>query len=268
MGMVAIGKRTARRLVIGAMARANLADRTIQHHYTKKPLKLHPFRHKGYWYYGKKREQATMAQFAHLIRPGDHVVEVGGHIGYIGMYFAHLVGDGGLVHVFEPGHNNLPYIRTNLAALPNASLIEKAVGKEAGELVMYVEDLTGQNNSLVPDFAGLRVNQANAIRANITKQYVQVTTIDDHVATTGINPALIKIDVEGFEHQVLSGARATLRTCRPAIMVEVQTHHREIETYLLALNYALRDDAGNQIHAIPEGTNNIFAIPAERISVG
>jgi predicted methyltransferase len=66
----------------------------------------HSFKHYTYWYDGERREQTTMELFAKLINPGDVVVEVGGHIGYIAVYFSHLVGKQGRVVVFEPGPNN------------------------------------------------------------------------------------------------------------------------------------------------------------------
>ncbi len=83
---------------------------SIRHHYTGKKFSLDAFHHKGYWYHGKKREQATMELFGKLIKPNYTVIEIGGHIGYITNYFSHLVPNG-QVYVFEPGINNLPYLR-------------------------------------------------------------------------------------------------------------------------------------------------------------
>ena len=89
-------------------------DISIKHHWTRRKLKLHLFKHKGYWYHGKRRENASMQLFDRLIHAGDNVVEVGGHIGYISLFFSKLVGNQGGVMVFEPGVNNLPYIRKNI----------------------------------------------------------------------------------------------------------------------------------------------------------
>jgi FkbM family methyltransferase len=73
-----------------------------------------------------------------LITKGGTAVEVGGHIGYIAAYFAKLLGKTGELVVFEPGSNNLPYIRKNVtemassADLANVRLVEKAVGPISG----------------------------------------------------------------------------------------------------------------------------------------
>lgn len=48
-----------------------------------------------------------MKTLAELARPGDTVVELGGHIGYLSVHLAKIVGDDGTVIVFEPGPNNL-----------------------------------------------------------------------------------------------------------------------------------------------------------------
>jgi FkbM family methyltransferase len=265
MKFMAGGKRTARRLAIAALAYTNLGDSTIRHHYTNDRLRLHLFKHKGYWYHGRRREKHAMAIFKTAIEPGHHVIEVGGHIGYISMYFAHLVGPSGSVHVFEPGLNNLPYIRNNLEDIAHARLIEKAAGAEPGVLVMYLEDLTGQNNSMVPDFEGLKANQAYAIPANVTEQSVEVTTIDNHVVQSGVKPNFVKIDVEGYEPEVLAGARQTLELHRPKIMVEVQTQHTFIGDLLAEFDYKLYSESAEEIQAIPPGTVNVFAVPQEQV---
>jgi FkbM family methyltransferase len=260
IGLVHRGKRSVRKMVLFTMAHS-LGDGTIEHHYTGDRIRLHLFRHKGYWYHGKRRERATMERFRELIKPGDCVVEAGGHIGYISLYFAQLTGPSGSVHVFEPGGNNLPYVRANASRRSNVSVIEKALGREPGQLTMYVEDLTGQNNSLVPGFAGLESNQRNAIKAKISEQVVQVTTVDGYAEEIGINPNFIKIDVEGFEWEVLCGAARILKENRPTIMVEVQAHQTEIARFLHELDYEMYDDQGSLLETIPEATMNIFAIP-------
>src|SRR6478735_1296610 len=103
----------ARRSLLPIFAKVNPGDITIKNHYTGDALHLHSFQHKGYWFYGRRREAATMKLFQRLIQPESVVAEVGGHIGYITQFFATLVGPRGRVYVFEPGPNNLPYLRAN-----------------------------------------------------------------------------------------------------------------------------------------------------------
>jgi FkbM family methyltransferase len=74
-----------------------------------------------------------------MIAPGDAVVEIGGHIGCMSLWFAECAGrnSGGSVTVFEPGSNNLPYIRQNVKGVDQIKLIEKCCGDAAGTLEFF-----------------------------------------------------------------------------------------------------------------------------------
>ena len=224
-----------RRALVPIFARVNPGDVTIRNHYTGHALRLHSFRHKGYWFHGRRREAATMALFTRVIRQGDLVVEVGGHIGYISQYFSQLVGDSGRVVVFEPGPNNVPYLRRNTRDLPNVEVFELGVGDEPGRADFFVEHLTGQNNSFVADFDGLAANaHASGVRAGVERISVGLTSLDAHFVES---PSFIKIDVEGFELPVLKGASRILQQDRPLLMVEVQADREDIAALATSHGY-------------------------------
>lgn len=231
-----------RRRVLPWLAAHNPGDITIRNPHTRDPLWLHSFRHKGYWFHRRRREAPTMALFGRLVHPGDRVAEVGGHIGFITQYFAHLVGSAGSVVVFEPGPNNLPYLRRNTARLPQVTVFAEGVGETPGRATFYVEDLTGQNNSFVPHFEGLEVNaRAAGLEPGVHQVDVAVTTLDAHFPEP---PDFIKVDVEGFELEVLRGARRTLGTATPALMVEVQAHQAELRALADEFGYVVVDEHG------------------------
>jgi FkbM family methyltransferase len=50
---------------------------------------------------------------------------------------------------------------------------------------------------------------------------LQIVALDDEVQTRGLVPDLLKIDVEGYEYEVLAGARRLLREHKPAICLEI-----------------------------------------------
>jgi FkbM family methyltransferase len=210
--------------------------------------KLNSFRHKGYWYHGASREAKTMELFRRLIEPGDTVVEVGGHIGFISLYFADLVGESGRVQVFEPGSNNLPYIRKNVSADLNPkhsvviTLNELAIGSEKGIIEFYEDSLTGQNNSAVKDFDGLKNNQAASfVKSDVSVRKVEVGTIDERFDNRRVD--FIKIDIEGYEWPALQGARRTIERENPALMVEIQADREEIFSFFSHLNYVMFDES-------------------------
>jgi FkbM family methyltransferase len=231
--------RLLRRALLPVFAVANPGDVTIRHHYTGDRVRLHSFKHKGYWWHGARREMATMALFAELVRPGDVVLDVGSHIGYIALYFAQLVGARGRVFAFEPGPNNLPYLRQNVGASANVTIVEKALSTSSGSEPLYVESLTGQNNSMLRNFEGLRNNERVALKADVHEVVVDVTTMDEFTRSRDVRPTFVKIDVEGFESEVLGGARETLAATLPRLMVEVQRHHDRVFTLLSDLGYAM-----------------------------
>lgn len=251
-----------RKIVIAAFRRFNPGDISIRHHYTGDRIRLHSFMHKGYWYYGKRRERETMELFARLVQPGDAVIEIGGHIGYISLYFAGLVGPSGQVTVFEPGPNNLPYIRANVGAKGNIRLIEKAVADFSGTASFYVENYTGQNNSLLSDYSRFQENLRNAgLQSDVQKSVVQVdcVTLDDFLSENGASvPSLIKIDVEGAELAVLQGMVQTLRSGNMTLMVEVTDKAPAVYDLLTSAGFKAFTEGCKPIRSSAELRENSF----------
>ena len=197
-------------------------DFSVGHHWLPgKRVHLSLFEHKGYWYYGRARERETMEAFGRLIPRGGTVIEVGGHIGYISMYLASLVGPAGRVVVFEPGPNNARHLKRNIAGLANVEWVDLAVSDRTGTVAFYCDNLTGQNNSLLPDF---NAPERNAGRAGIALERAEVkveaVTLDAFCDERGLAPDFVKIDVEGAELLVVRGMKSVLAGARPRLMVE------------------------------------------------
>jgi FkbM family methyltransferase len=244
-----------RKIVLPLMKRFSF-DFTIGHHWLPGArVYLSLFQHKGYWYHGRARERETMEAFARLIPRGGTVIEVGGHIGYISMYFASLVGPDGRVVVFEPGPNNQRYLQRNIAGLGNVEWVDRAVSDEGGTVTFYCDNLTGQNNSLVADF---KVLETNASRTGIALERaavkVEAVTLDAYCAERGLEPDFVKIDVEGAELLVVRGMKAVLAGARPRLMVEMNDEQdRALERELAEAGYVflspeLEFDADGRMH--------------------
>jgi FkbM family methyltransferase len=255
-----------RRLALLALRRV-ARDITIRHHHTGDPVRLNLFTHKGYWYHGRRREAATLALCRSLIRPGETVFDVGGHIGYLSLFFARLVGRDGEVHAFEPGENNLPYIERNVAAHAAIRLVRKAAGAADGVAPIYLESLAGQNNSLLPAFEGLARNAALAFAgaARVVAREVPVIRLDSYAAEADANPDFVKIDVEGFELEVLQGMERLLRR-QPILLVEVQRNQAQVFELLENAGYRMFNDRCRQLlpkHAVRLSGANVFALHRE-----
>jgi FkbM family methyltransferase len=261
-----MSKRLLRKVVLRLLARFNPGDVTIKHAYTGEPVRLHSFKHRGYWYKGKRREQEIMELFARLIQPGDTVYDVGANIGYLSLYFAHLAGSQGKVYAFEPAPQNLVYTRQNVGSHPRIHLVEKGLAKEAGELEFYVEDLTGQNCSFVADFGTLQQNIETAgVKTSTQRITVEVTSLDRFVEEVGTPPTVMKIDVEGFELEVLQGATDLLRSRPPVMMIEIwhdPEKARKVRELIHGFGYRVFDDHLEELQEVDGGwghnATNVF----------
>ena len=177
---------------------------TIKHAYTGRPLHLMSYTHKGYWYYGRAREAAAMRRIARILRPGDTVIEAGGHIGYLAQYISGLVGDRGSVHVFEPGTQNTRFLTENLSDLPNTLHIKAALAAEGGKQTLCEENIGGFMNSLDPDFVGdSEQGRKQGKHLKVVERRVATLRLDDYALRHNVIPNFLKIDVEGSELAVL-----------------------------------------------------------------
>jgi FkbM family methyltransferase len=257
--------RSLRRVVLPMLKRFNPGDIRIRHHYTGARLRLHAYRHKGYWFHGRQREESTMEFFRTVLRPGDTVLEVGGHIGYISMWLAELVGGEGRIIVFEPGQNNLPYLRVNVAAAPNVEVLPVAVSDIDGTAAFFEEELTGQNNSLLVDYEQFQHNRARAFSdAQYRRRETQVVRLDTWATEQSVTPQLIKIDIEGAESLALAGAAETLATRVPLLMVEVTRNPADVWRILSELGYVLFTPEGRRFTDAADLNGNVCAAHPSR----
>jgi hypothetical protein len=79
----------------------------------------------------------------------------------------------------------------------------------------------------------------------------------------GLAPAFVKLDVQGFELQVLTGGEATLRRHRPVLMIESPSADREIP-FLERLGYVPYAFDGTRLARGRTGALNSFFLTADR----
>jgi FkbM family methyltransferase len=229
-------------------------DLAIKHHLTNNKFLLNTYNHKGYWFYGAKREQNTVNVFREWINPGDYVLEIGGHIGYFTTFFASLVNDNGKVDVFEPSDANLKYLNRNIAFhskdSKNISVIEKGAGDTNGNLNFYIDPISGQNNSFVENFEGFFANREYSPEstAEPIKVTVEVVTLDSYFEGKTRFPNFVKIDVEGFEWNVIQGFKNTIEKSRPRLMIEIQKDSELLIEYFKSIDYSIFNDEKVEIH--------------------
>ncbi len=249
-----------RKIVLKTLKTFN-RDISIKHHYTGDKLLLSLYQHKGYWYYGKNREIDTINLFKKYIKESDYVIEIGGHIGYMSLIFKSIVKDTGTVVVFEPSQENLKYLRTNTQNHPQIDIIEKGVGNENKVAILYVENVTGQNNSFLEDYKVFDENNKNALNDGVREKVdVEMISFDSFIDKTGGKlPDFVKIDVEGFESEVIEGAVDNIRKNIIKFMIEVTRNHEYIYKIFCNSNYDILEENGNKINSLEEFKSKNYA---------
>jgi FkbM family methyltransferase len=200
-----------------------------------------------------------------VIRPGMTVVEVGANMGTHSVDMARACAPGAF-YAFEPQPRIFQVLCANLALndIGNAFAYPEGCGETEGVAVVPLIDYGKEGNfggmSLLPDGSrGVKV---------------RVRPLD---ALELPSCGLIKIDVEGFEPQVLRGARQTVARCRPVLYVENDraAQQQEVISLVAEMGYRLywhlpplfdRDNfKGAQENIFPGIVSiNMLCIPQER----
>ena len=149
------------------------------------------------------------------VRPGQHVVDCGAHIGYFAMHLARIVGPSGTVTAFEPFDANAECLERSIRENRfegRATLERAAVGAAAGSLpLVYAPNTINSGGAFLQGRAGVPAG-------HVTKA-VPVVTLDSAALPRPI--AFIKADIEGAEPLAFRGADVLLRTDRPVILSEL-----------------------------------------------
>jgi FkbM family methyltransferase len=152
------------------------------------------------------------AAFRRDIAPGDVVFDIGANLGGYTMLFAQWVGATGRVFAFEPA----PDARRGLVR--HAAL--NAVGDR---VVVRAEAVSARTGTARFQAAGLQGDN-RLVAAATDGIEVETTSVDDFCRARGLRPALIKIDAEGAELDVLKGARETVAAAGRTMALYVELH--------------------------------------------
>ena len=210
-------------------------------------------------------------QLLALIGPDDMVIEVGSNMGG---HTVELAKKARGVYAFEPQRLAFQLLNANLAlqSIINVWAYQQAVGAEHGEIMVPFCTPTVINNTGAVTLDG-SLNVAYCERVPLVRLDDLVTPYDG----TPVNPSLIKIDVEGMESEVLSGAIRTIKRCRPFLYVE--NDRREKSEFLIrqiaSMEYRLhwhlpalyhpQNFFGNNEEAWPGCVSvNMLCVPMER----
>jgi FkbM family methyltransferase len=175
-----------------------------------------------------------------LLSEGDTFVDIGANFGTFSLLASRLVGATGRVISVEPQPRLASMIRKSLLSshASNCEVHQIACGDRPGEATLLIPKDDSGRAGFFAAFSGRKSHAS----IPVTVETLDSLLVD--VARPG--NLLIKIDVEGSEIDVLSGAKETVAARRPAIMVELNPWSasaggrsaREVVDWLTAAGYS------------------------------
>lgn len=170
-------------------------------------IEIDPRSEKYYWL--GTYEPRVLDLLADCLRPGDVFWDVGAHAGFMVAAASRLVGPRGAVVAFEPNPENAHRLRRTIEmnGLINVTLREVALSSRVGTSDFFVPGSSSMGSLVPSSGTGQRFT-------------VETSTVDAEARSLPA-PALVKIDVEGSELDVLDGAEALLATHHPPLIIEI-----------------------------------------------
>ena len=173
-------------------------------------------------YYGDKPRRARMdALHARFLKKGDLAFDIGSHVGDRVASFRRL---GARAVAIEPQPALARTLRLLFAFDRNVAVEQLAVGGAAGEIELKLNLRNPTVATASDDFIHAADGAPGWEGQKWTKSVrVPMTTLDALIVRHG-EPAFVKIDVEGFEDEVLAGLSRPLR----ALSLEFTTIQRDV----------------------------------------
>lgn len=199
---------------------------------------------------------------------GDLMVDVGCNVGMHSLVAAKTVGAFGRVVAFDPNSRAISHFAKSLRLnwLHDRVRVEQcAVGEAAGEMAFF-----HPVDSLAEGSLALELNSSHAklheTLGSINRVSVSVVALDEYF-TSDVEISVLKVDVEGFDHAVIRGARGLFRkTLIKNLLIEVMRDHAPSSYEDLMTELAWVESCGYEAHFLRPGgvLSSAFAVAALR----
>ena len=149
------------------------------------------------------------------VKQNDIIYDIGAHIGYTTVLFAHYLSNSGQIHAFEILRSTTDLLKETVQANPFRNVIIHTIGLGAHEQTLELP------------IGNTRMTSVHSTTGNGgTTETCRITPLDKYVWEKDLPmPSLMKIDVEGAEVDCLKGALSLIKRSLPLLIVEF--HSRE-----------------------------------------
>ena len=152
-----------------------------------------------------KRENKATDEFQKRLREGMVIVDAGANIGYYALMEAKAVGEKGKVYAIEPIPQNIELLKKNIEAngYGNMEVFQLAVGDKNGRQDIFVS----RQSNLSTFCKNPGLDQSGETLS------VEVASLDSFLEGKRL-PDIVRMDVEGYEYEILQGMGQTMKKDR------------------------------------------------------
>lgn len=181
---------------------------------------------------------------------GNIIIDVGANVGYWTISFEKYMKREKYIFAIEPDSRNLSYLSYNLSECKNSQIFQTGFGKSIDNLsVGMPEYLNNRGGDHIINTGNLSVFHEDSNARNLR------FTSGDNFVKSFVNEKdkilCIKIDVEGYEDDVIKGFTNTFNDYRPVIILEINPDTQTLADYNLH-NVFSKFRELNYISLIPE----------------
>lgn len=209
-------------------------------------LQLDIYDYVSHWLYFGFRDDSHKTLMS-LVKPGQTILDIGTNYGTTILQFAKLLNGQGFAYGFEPDPLNFKLCQQNMSLNPFTNIEVENIGLGNTESSLYLVVDTASNRG------GNRISTQIDNREHTE---VKVIKLDSWAITKNLSQVdLLKIDVEGYEYEVLKGGVELLKRFKPTLFIELddenlrlqQSSALELVEFLQALGYQLSHSETKQI---------------------